>query len=215
MKVITCNNNDIKINTYILKKDKHCIIIDPNNYEEIKPHLADCKLKYIFLTHEHFDHIMAVEKLRYEYKAKVIAQKFTNENIQSSSKNLSKYSNIILDFILKTKEKIVIDEFSTKAADIVFDDEYKLKWQDYTFSFKHTPGHSKGSACILVEDFIFVGDSLFKYCDTNTKGYGASKKEYENITIPFFNSLDPKLKVYAGHDESFILENVMKRLGYY
>ncbi len=210
MNIVVCNKNNIKINTYIIKKDNRCIIIDPNDYEELKPHLDGYKLDYIFLTHEHFDHIMALESLR--DKVKVVAQKFASQNIQSSTKNLSKFSNIILDFMLKSNKKVTIDEFEAKPADIVFEEKYELNWQGYTFSFVHTPGHSKGSCCILVEDMIFVGDSLFKHCDTNTRGYGASKKEYKSITIPFFNALSPDLKVYSGHDDSFILNDVLKRL---
>ena len=97
IKIVTCNNNDIKINSYVLIYQNYSIVIDPNNFDETEKVLDGTKLEYIFLTHEHFDHIMAVDKLREKYNAKLIAQKLTSKNIQSSSKNLSKFSEIIFD----------------------------------------------------------------------------------------------------------------------
>lgn len=206
MEIITCNNNEIEINSYIIKENEHAIVIDPNNFEEIEKVLNNCKLDYILLTHEHFDHIMAVDKLRKKYNAKVIAQKYTSVNIQKSSKNLSKFSNIILDFMNK-KTITPIEEFSIKAVDIIYDNSYKLLWQNLELNFFYTPGHSKGSSCILVQNYVFSGDSLFECCETDTRGIGCSKKDYQNITIPFFKTLNPRTKVFSGHYEAFILEN--------
>ncbi len=206
MKITTCNKNDIGINSYVLQHNNHAIVIDPNNYKEILKALGNDKLDYILLTHEHFDHIMAVDELRLKYDAQLISQKFTSENIQSSSKNLSKFSNIILDFMNK-KLNSPISEITVKPANITFDDTYELFWQGYKFFFKHTPGHSAGSSCILVEDFLFAGDSLFESCETSLKGPGTKKKDYLNITMPYLNSLKDSIQVFAGHYNNFRLED--------
>lgn len=206
MEIITCNNNEIKINSYIIKENNHAIVIDPNDFEEIIDALGNCKLDYIFLTHEHFDHIMAVDKLRARYNAKLVAQKYASENIQKTSRNLSKFSNIILDF-MNIKMNTSIEEFTIKIADITYDNSFKLLWQKLDFDFFYTPGHSKGSACILVQDYIFTGDSLFESCDTDTKGVGCNKMDYQSITMPFFKSLKKQTKVFAGHYKPFILED--------
>lgn len=209
MEVITCNHNKIRINSYIIKSNNKSIIIDPNNYEEIINAVGNSNPEYILLTHEHFDHIMAVDKLRTTYNIKVIAQKYTNENMQNSSKNLSKFSNIILDFMnIKNLEEI--KEFSINKADILFNEEYEFLWENIKISMFHTPGHSKGSSCILIKDYLFSGDSLFECCETDTKGFGCSKKDYISKTLPFFESLSPKTQVFAGHYESFILDNKIK-----
>lgn len=213
MEIITCNNNEIKINTYLIKKHNHAIVIDPNNYDEIIKELEKFNLDYIFLTHEHFDHIMAVDKLRNKYKAKVIAHEETSKNIQLSSKNLSKYSNVILDF-MNIKTKVDICEIEIKKADIIFEKEYNLKWLDYKFTFISTPGHTKGSICILVDDILFSGDYLFELFDTDIKGFNISREDYFNITIPFFKSLEKTTKVYPGHYNQFILGN-KKFLNYF
>lgn len=209
MELIVCNKNEIGINSYVLKVNNKAVVIDPNDYEEIITAIGECNLDYIFLTHEHFDHIMAVDRLRNKYKAKVIAQKFASEHIQFSSKNLSKFSNIILDFMNKTISS-PIKEFIVRAADITYLDRYNLIWEGYNFLFTHTPGHTKGSSCILIDDYLFSGDSLFECCDTDTKGIGTSRKDYNTITIPFFESIKRDINVYAGHYHSFILEDKLK-----
>ena len=69
IKIVTCNRNFININSYVLIYKNFSIVIDPNNFDEIEKALNGTKLEYIFLTHEHFDHIMAVEKLREKSKS--------------------------------------------------------------------------------------------------------------------------------------------------
>lgn len=206
MEIITCNNNEIKINSYVIKQNNHALVIDPNNFEEIENTLENCKLDYILLTHEHFDHIMAVDKLRDTYNCKVIAHSKTSENIQSTSKNLSRFSSIILDF-MKIIPKRSIKEFTIKKADIIFEKGYTFTWQNLEFILIHTPGHSSGSSCILVNDILFSGDSLFESYDSDIKGPGTSRKDYFNITIPFFKSLKSSTKVYPGHYNQFVLGN--------
>ena len=87
-------------NCYLLcnTDTKECVLIDPaDNAGKISEMIeqSGCTLKGILLTHGHFDHIMAVDKLREKYNAKLIAQKFTSKNIQSSSKNLSKFIRLL------------------------------------------------------------------------------------------------------------------------
>lgn len=206
IKIVTCNNNDIKINSYVLIYQNYSIVIDPNNFDEIERVLDGTKLEYIFLTHEHFDHIMAVDKLREKYNAKLIAQKLTSKNIQSSSKNLSKFSEIIFDFMKKTQTS-KIEEISINSADIEYEDSYNLNWHGQSFFFKHTPGHSEGSSCIYTNNYLFTGDSLFEKVDTSFLGGKKTRDDYLNITMPFFYSLDKKMEVFAGHFNSFILED--------
>lgn len=206
IEIITCNNNSIGINSYILKCNNHIIVIDPNNYDELISIINENKVDYILLTHEHFDHIMAVDKLREKYNTKVIAQKFVSENIQSSTKNMSKFSNMILDF-MNIKIESNISEFTVKPADIIFDEDFEISWQGYNFIFKHTPGHSEGSCCICVDNYLFCGDSLFETYETSLKGPGKSKKDYLHKTIPFLNFLPKQTLVFSGHDNSFKLED--------
>lgn len=211
IEIITCNNNDIGINSYVLKTNQHCIVIDPNNFDEIVMAIGNDKLDYIFLTHEHFDHIKSIDRLRDKYGVKLIAQEYASQNIQSSVKNLSKFSNLVLEFMGKTITE-PFEEIVIEPADIVFENNYQVFWEGYNFSFQHTPGHSAGSCCISVEDILFVGDSLFELCEPMLKGPGTSRKDYNKITLPYFHSLDGSTRVFSGHYNGFVLGNKLSKI---
>lgn len=211
IKLIKCDDNDIQINSYVLIYDKFSIVIDPNNFDEISKAIDGTNLEYIFITHEHFDHILSVEKLREKYSAKLVAQRLASKNINSPNKNLSKFTDLIYGFMKKTqKEKI--DGFCVNQADIEFDESFELLWHRNLFKFYHTPGHSDGSCCILLNNWLFAGDSLFAGdIESSIIGGAKSKKDYAQKTLPFLQGLDKNLQVFAGHYENFRLgDKVLK-----
>lgn len=62
----------LQTNCYILVIDNECLIIDPgDNYELIKNNITDKPVLAILITHNHFDHIGALEKLKHYYKCNV------------------------------------------------------------------------------------------------------------------------------------------------
>lgn len=206
IELIILNKNLIKVNTYVIKVGNRCVIIDPNNCDEIMPALNGCEVDYIFLTHEHFDHIMAVDALRGRYNAKVVAHKIASKNLQLPSKNLSRFSHFILDF-MKVDKKDSIDDIFINRADIEFDESLSIFWQELDFRFYHTPGHTDGSSCIVLDDWLFAGDSLFRDVSTSFIGGAKSKKKYFEKTLEFFKSLDKNMRVFAGHHDSFLLKD--------
>ena len=61
----------LETNCYILEKDEECLIIDPgDNFEMIKSNI-DKNVIGILLTHNHFDHIGALNDLVKYYNVKV------------------------------------------------------------------------------------------------------------------------------------------------
>lgn len=204
--VIVCNDNEIGINSYVLKNGKFSVAIDSNNFDEISKAIKGTNLEYIFITHEHFDHILAVDKLREKYGAKVIAQQVASLNFGSSSKNMSKFSELIYIF-MKARKVTNNEEFIIKPADTVFDDKHVFNWRGLEFKFYHTPGHSDGSCVIILDNLLFSGDSLFRGDVEPFFLNSKCKKIYQSITIPFFKSLDRNLCVMPGHFDSFVLSD--------
>ena len=199
-----CKGGDLGVNSYILMSKDSAIVIDPGDFKQIAKVLQGKRLEYIIITHEHFDHIFALNELRDLFGAKVIAQRMASQNITTSSKNLSRFSDMIYD-VMKVAKRQNIVEFNAQKADIEFDESYELLWQDHTLLLTHTPGHTEGSCCIRVDRWLFCGDSLFEATQTSFLGGSKAKARYDEISLPFFRSLDPDLHVYAGHGESFIL----------
>lgn len=156
----------VKENTYICyfeeiginekssdNKKKIGIIIDPgSNDEEIYDFLKEenIEIKYIFLTHNHPDHIAGLDNAKEKLNAPIVISRLDGENIHDK-----RYTMMRL-FRLKELECDV---------DIMLEhlDEIKIN-EDIIFKFHLTPGHSLGSMCIEVRgtDILFVGDTIFK-----------------------------------------------------
>ena len=67
----------------------------------------------------------------------------------------------------------------------------------------HTPGHTKDSICLLGENFIFTGDTLFKNGYGRTDLPGGSQKELEESLEKLSKLLKPGIIIYPGHGEIF------------
>ena len=128
-------------NCYIVYEDASpdCIVIDPG-YEPdtvlrairgIKKNLAA-----ILLTHGHFDHVGAVKLLAADTDCKV----YIHENDLSLPATLT-------------------------AGPLYYTHTYgegdTLKIAGVTIRVLHTPGHTSGSVCLLVDDTLYTGDTLF------------------------------------------------------
>lgn len=134
-------------------KKKFGIMIDPgSNDEEIYDFLKEenIEIKYIFLTHNHPDHIAGLDNAKEKLNVPIVISRLDGENIHDK-----RYTMMRL-FRLKELECDV---------DIMLEhlDEIKI-CDDIIFKFHLTPGHSLGSMCIelMDNDIVFVGDTVFK-----------------------------------------------------
>jgi len=98
-----------------------------------------------------------------------------------------------------TKAEIVMHKLAASGADMAVEDGDILKLGQMEMKIIHTPGHTPDSICILAENKLVTGDTLFvgKIGGTNTDD--AAKIEYDSL----FNKLmklDDTIEVYPGHD---------------
>lgn len=192
-------NNPIDSNCYVIRKCKNteCLIVDPGDKHslELLDYLNTNNLKpsHIILTHEHFDHISGVTKLREEFDCKIIASKTCSDNIQHPKKNLS----IFYDQI----------GFHCEPADIVFHDEELLfVWADIIITLFKTPGHSEGSICVIIKDNLFTGDTINKGEKTITKLPGGNPSRLKNSISKILSLKKSINTVYPGHNNPFKFE---------
>ncbi len=136
-----------QVNSYLVLNKKEAIIIDPFDSKEFLEAIKDYKVTYIFLTHGHIDHILAVNELKKKTKAKVAIHKDDLELLNNEHENLAN------EFDYKL-EKI--------KPDIILEDKQKLDFEDREIEIIHTPGHTQGSICLLIRNVLFSGDTLFK-----------------------------------------------------
>ena len=100
-------NSPITSNCYIIYRDNKCIIVDPGSSSNIEIleflKLNNLSPEYIFLTHEHFDHIWGLNDLKSIFlDLKVISSIECSNAIICSKKNESEYhSNLNLMYLQK------------------------------------------------------------------------------------------------------------------
>lgn len=202
----------------------HAIMVDPSDaavicqYAPGGSRFGEVRVDYIVLTHEHYDHIAALNEARALFPdCKVIASQTCSDMIQNPRKNMSKYFDIILDFkegydAGKLRD-YHIEPYIAKAADMVFESSMCMDWQGHCFTFKEAPGHSSGSVLIDIDGkHLFCGDSLSYDYETLTKLPGGDSKAYAQITKPLLRSFDKETAAYPGHGRVFTLAEASHRL---
>ena len=176
-------------NTYIIKDTETgtTALIDPGCCtEEMENFIGSVShLDYILLTHAHGDHIRELDVWRKKHpEAELVAHSDEKEMLNSSSLNGS----------LSLYGKIQEDD-----ADIYVKDGDELSFGNTFFRFIHTPGHTKGSMCILIDGMLFSGDTLFLTSVGRTDLNGGSHKAIlDSIRNKLF-SLPENTKVFTGH----------------
>lgn len=202
-------------NMYLIadQKSGHAILIDPSDAVTASQWIKTeglC-LDYVLLTHEHYDHISALNEIREAFIVEVIASALCSAGIQRPEINLSKFFNLVLDFkkdrgLTKGPQPKVYPYLAAKAEH-TFAHMEELEWQGHKIQLWSAPGHSKGGTLIdFDEKHLFSGDTLSYEYELITSFPGGSKKEYQNVTKPILLGLDKTMKVYPGHGRSFLLE---------
>ena len=176
-------------NCYILFDDcsKNAIIIDPGaDYIKIQNFLIKKNLqaKAILLTHGHFDHIGAVNDFS-AFNIPVYIHVKDADKLANADKNLSK------SFGLK---------INNCSANMIFSgEEFEFSVAGFDILAIHTPGHSKGSVCYKIENFLFTGDTLFKNGYGRTDFYDGSFEELKNSLRKLKNYITKQTIVLPGH----------------
>jgi len=191
---------------YLMISIDKALIIDPCVNTDALQLLKDKNIKDVIIlpTHEHYDHISGINWMRENFDCKVIAIHQCAENLPDPRCNFSAYFDALLLFYSsETKEsRENIQPYSCKA-DETFNDYHCFNWGNHKIEIIHSPGHSDGSVCILIDDrFVFTGDSLIKGKPTLTRLPGGSKKKYAEITLPFLKSLPKDSVIFPGHGEA-------------
>ncbi len=130
----------------------------------------------------------------------VIASEQCSERIQDMKTNLSAYADVLAELGGKHIPEHW-SPFACKAADKTFGESISFRWLEHLVMIFYTPGHSAGSSCVLLDDMLFVGDTILEN-NLMVKFPGSNKKLYRKVTSPILEKLLKKTKfVYPGHGD--------------
>jgi glyoxylase-like metal-dependent hydrolase (beta-lactamase superfamily II) len=196
---------------YLCAKNEKAIVIDPfvceSAFDELESKNID--IDYIFLTHEHYDHISGVNWLKERYPGStVIFSKNYAIGMADPKINYSRYFDSFAEFISFGKDRVIKAKVEDYACypDMTFENNDLLEWQGHEIILNETPGHSRGSIFINVDDkLLFSGDTIFKDFPIQTKFIGGSIKDFNMITKPFINTIQKDIRVMPGHLGPFFL----------
>jgi hydroxyacylglutathione hydrolase len=125
----------------------------------------------IFITHSHFDHINGVEGLLARTKAKVYINKAEAEFMKAVWPDLVK-----------------VDSGDTTRVGAV------------EITFLHTPGHTPGSQCFLVQNQLISGDTLFIGACGRCDLPGSNPEDMYYSLTQRLAKLDDRTIVFPGHN---------------
>jgi len=149
MKLKILSNGMFGSNGYLVTDGGEAALIDAGiPADNVLKYLnqENIKLKYIFLTHGHIDHICNVNEIKEKTGAKVLIHSMDGDCLTDGNRNLSTHFTRPYEF---------------DRADIELSEGEKFEVGSVTLKVIHTPGHSKGGCCFLTDDCLFSGDTLF------------------------------------------------------
>ena len=203
MNIYTLFPKSFGSNCYILISDGRAAVIDPSvDAREIIAFVENngAVLDKIILTHGHFDHIESIDTLREATSAPVYIHKDDNEMLADGEKNAYSF--------------FFGNDRSWENADMLIEDGNEILLGNEKLKVISTPGHSKGSICLLGGEFMITGDTLF------ANGYGrydlhGGDADALASSLSHLRQFDKNLTIYPGHGGTAKLGQALDNVLYY
>lgn len=198
MKLKVFNENLAQVNSYLLTKKKHAVLIDPGfNGNDITKYCEEYEIciDHIILTHGHFDHIKGIELISKAFNFDLFVSKEDKKLLFNDEYNYAKP----FGSHFKLPNSISIIEVGDKEVIKIFDEPFKI--------FK-TPGHTKGSICISYQKLLFTGDTLFYDSIGRTDLYSGNNLDLNKSLDLLRKNFSNEVTIYPGHGKSGKMKSV-------
>ena len=185
-------------NCYVVmdEETKEAMVIDPGaESQKIIEMLdiLDAKLKYIFLTHCHADHIGAINDVKQAKGGKILVSREDSQGLYDETISLTYYA--------ETPNPEL-------EADSRVDDDDLIHLGNLEFRVIATPGHTKGGLCLYCpsEEMIFTGDMIFSSTWGRTDLPTGSIEDIMDSIINKILVLPNNTIMYPGHGKSTLIK---------
>jgi hydroxyacylglutathione hydrolase len=146
---------------------------------------SNLQIKHLLVTHGHPDHVNGLESLLQATGATIYIHP---EEIEYM-KEVAREFGMSTDFMARRSVKLK----QVSDGDIIRVGNLSIKCL-------HTPGHSPGSQCFLVEGCLISGDTLFvDACGRVDMPGGEPEKMFQSLNHKL-RELDDNIILYPGHD---------------
>ncbi len=178
LEVVTLPLGSYQTNCYLIWRpgETACAVIDPGgDPERLLQKVRDLGLSVeaILLTHGHFDHVGAVDAIAQE----------TGCPVWLHPADLTLPESLTAGPLHPTR---------------FYEDGDSLNVAGLTITVLHTPGHTPGSVCLLTEDTLFSGDTLFAGSCGRCDLHGGSWEQMLS-SLGRLGALSVSGTVYPGH----------------
>ena len=189
MKLIQLHVGMVQTNCYVFYDENTMegAVVDPGDNVPVilrEIERAGAKIKYILLTHAHFDHILAVHEISEKTGAKLVVHKD---------------DEWLLSYDSMGEFRPFARNYKETPVDILAEEGTKIQVGSLTAEYLHTPGHTPGSCCIRVEDVLFTGDTMFRHecgrCDLKGGDFSLMLQSLKRLS-----ELPGDYRVLPGHD---------------
>jgi hydroxyacylglutathione hydrolase len=208
----------------------HVIIIDPGspNPAELIEYLKNehLKISAVFLTHEHADHCAGVTPLFKYQPFPIFCSPDCAANIRNSKQNFSFYIDAIQAFEINLPVTPLTETSSLfinpQTGSIVQSPPTNNKLSEAKsrersdsghqtpnkLTLLPTPGHSPGSACIIIGNAIFTGDTILNDLKSPLTFPHSNRRQYAASIQKILSLLKPGMTIYPGHGEPYVFNSV-------
>ena len=189
MKLMQLTVGVVGTNCYIVydEKTREAAVIDPgDNAKSILHAVSEEKLtvKYVLLTHAHFDHILAVHDVLEGTGAQFVCPEADTWLLCRD--NMGQFRALARNYVQDT-------------PDILAKEGTEITFGGMTAVYMSTPGHTPGSSVIRIGDCLFTGDTLFRHecgrCDLEGGDFSAMLRSLKRLS-----ELEGDYKVFPGHE---------------
>ena len=183
LKIHTLTLGMYQTNTYIIHDEasRTCCVIDPGYQADTildEVEALGLTVEAVLLTHGHFDHVGAVKDIAAETDCRVFL----------------------------CAEDLSLPPMFT-AGKLYYTDTYAegsvLQLAGLSIRVLHTPGHTPGSVCLLIDRYLFSGDTLFAGSCGRTDIGGSWAQIRDSLNR--LAAIEAVLVVFPGHGESTTL----------
>ena len=157
-------------NVFLLTNGKINVLVDTSISrlcEKLQKRLGSLGIKtvdYLVLTHTHFDHAANAKSIKEKFGSVVIVQREEAGYLSSGDNILPRGTTFLTRPLARLFGKKLVSRFRYESCnpDVLIDEVYDLGDMGFKACLIHTPGHTRGSMSLIVDDEIaLVGDTLF------------------------------------------------------